>query len=310
MVYCSHDTRSHGENGTWGDRGIDRRQFLRSAATATAVGVGGAAASGTAAVNHGTVASDSDYPRVTTRGHFDIHWWYGVQLTDGHTDTDYATAGTIPGVDTAAPAELVVSVHGWQNDADEAIGHFQDTSEALSANGYDAPVVGFSYDADTDVDDWWNAVEIADRNGPKLAAFLAGYADQNPHTTLRLVGHSLGAKVTLSTVETLNEWGLTDVVDSATLLGGAADATSVGLGGGYGNDIQAAVGRFDNFWKSDDQVLQWLYSSAEGMRAVGEVGCWGTQPANYTDHNVDYVTDHSSYNEVGDGCMAEVVATF
>lgn len=288
---------------------IDRRSFLRTAA-ATGASLAAVGASGTATADHGTVASDSTVPRVTTRGHFEISWWGGVTLSSGHTRTDYATAGSIPGIDTAAPSELVVSVHGWQNDADEAPGHFTDVSEALSAYGYDAPVVGFSYDADTDVLDWWEAVKIARRNGAKLGQFLVDYANRNPETTIRLVAHSLGATVTVSTVETLAERSETDVLDSAALLGGAADSTSVGIGGGYGEDIESAVGRFDNFWKRDDQILQWLYSTAEGTRAVGEVGCQGVEPANYTDHNVDYVEDHGAYNDIDGGCMDEVAATF
>ena len=292
----------------WGVQ-TERRQFLRTAATA-AIGIGGlGAATGSAAAfsgDDGDITGPSDFPRVTTRGHFDIHWWYGDQLTDGHTAYDYSTVGAIP----ENREEVLVAVHGWLTAKDEAPDHFATVSTSLSDNGYDAPVIGFSYDSDTSTTDWWPATDIAERNGPKLANFLASYASQNPDTTIRLTAHSLGARVVLEAAKALSSWGYTDVLASITLLGGAADNDSVAVGGEYGDDIADAVGQVDNFWKSGDDVLNWAYSTGEFDSAVGEEGCEGTPPANYEDHNVDYVPDHFSYHEPGDGCMPSVVAEF
>jgi hypothetical protein len=272
------------------------------------------AATGQAAAfdgDDGDIVGAQDYPRATTRGHFDIHWWYGDQLTDGHDATDFDTVGTIPGYDTADdPDEVVVAVHGWRTEQSAAPDHFATVSASLSDNGYDAPVVGFSWDSDTSTTDWWPATDIAERNGPKLAHFLVEFAAQSPGTAFRLTGHSLGARVVLEAIKTLDYWGYRDLLASATLLGGAADNDSVSTDGEYGDHIEAAVGRLDNFWKSDDSVLEWAYSTGEFDSAVGEEGCEGPQPGNYTDHNVDYVPDHFSYHEPGDGCMPAVVGTF
>lgn len=289
---------------------VDRRTVLRGAAVT--VGLTGIAGSASAfSGDDGDITGPSDYPRVTTRGHFDIHWWYGDQLTDGHTETDYSTVGAIPGWDGgSAPDELMISVHGWRNAPEDAPDHFATVKTSLRDNGYDAPVVGFSWDSDTSTDNWWPTTDIAERNGPKLANFLTDYAAQNPNTTFRVVGHSLGARVVTECVKSLNSQGATDLLASATLLGGAADNDAVSLGGEYGDDIAAAVGQFDNFWKSDDDVLNWAYSTGEFDSAVGEEGCEGTAPGNYEDHNVDYVPDHFSYHEPGDGCMSDVVSQF
>ena len=105
------------------------------------------------------------------------------------------------------------------------------------------------------------------------------------------------------------------IVEVAAEMGGDTRIEPAGSDGrgGFGtvpDDIAAAVGQFDNFWKSDDDVLNWAYSTGEFDSAVGEEGCEGTPPANYTDHNVDYGPDHFSYHEPGDGCMAEVVENF
>jgi pimeloyl-ACP methyl ester carboxylesterase len=278
-----------------------RRDVLQGlAATGTAVG-GLATATGTAAA--------ATYPHVSTRGHFEISWG-DVDLTDGNTRWNYETKGSIPGVDTAAPDELLLEVHGWRNDESDAeSGHYTMT-ESLQANGYDHPVVSYSWDSDTSYTQWWAATEIAERNGLKLANFLYGYQRATPGTSIRLVAHSLGARVVLRAVEVLNRNDLTDVVTSLSLLGGAADNDSVAVDGAYGGDVAAATGQTDNFWKSDDDVLNWAYSTAEFDSAVGEEGCEGTPPDNYQDHNVDYVPDHFSYDERGDGCIPEVVAQF
>lgn len=304
----SSDGRS--EEDAESNRTVGRRTVLRG--TAAAAGLAGFAGSASAfSGDDGDITGSWDFPRATTRGHFDIHWWYGDQLTDGHTATDYDTHGDIPGWnETGSPEELMVSVHGWRVAPEDAPDHFATVDYSLDRNGYDHPVVGFSWDSDTSTDNWWPTTDIAERNGPKLANFLIDYAAQNPDTRLRIIGHSLGARVVTECVKALNTWGYYDLLDSATLLGGAADNDSVSWDGEYGDDIAAAVGQFDNFWKDGDDVLIWAYSTGEFDSAVGEDGAEGSTPANYEDHNVDYVPDHFSYHEPGDGCMPEVVAEF
>ena len=98
-----HDSSQHGAQN------VSRRRFLGAAATA-------AAGTGLAIGASGTAAAATTYPRVTTRGHYDITWYGSVYLTDGHTEWDYDTAGDIPGLDSAAPDELLVHVHGWMNE--------------------------------------------------------------------------------------------------------------------------------------------------------------------------------------------------
>jgi len=280
---------------------LGRRAFLGGAA-AVGLGAGAVGAAG--------ATSEETFPHVSTRGHFDIAWYGSVYRTDGHTQLDYETEGSIPGVDEPAGDELLVHAHGWQNDPDDALESFDAIRRALRGNDYDAPVVGFSWDSDTLYTRWWKATEIAERNGPKLANFLYQYAQANPDVTVRLVCHSLGARVALRAVEVLNENDLTDVVESLTLLGGAANDESVSANGQYGPDIEAATGQTDNFWMDDDAVLDWAYSTAEWDGAVGEEGCEGTQPENYEDHDVGYVPSHGDYFRPGDGCIPAVVDEF
>ncbi|MFC5972414.1 DUF726 domain-containing protein [Halomarina salina] len=272
--------------------GLSRRRFL-TVTGAVAVGAVGVSGSAAAIGGDGGKSAPSGFPRVTTRDHFDITWYGEVQLTDGHTPTDYETAGDFSG--TYGQDELLVFAHGWLNDDQSGLDTCYTGVTNLGIEGYDHPGVGFSYDADTGVTQWWNATEIAERNGRKLAAYTRDVRQQYPNTDVRFVAHSLGARVVLEAVKTLDAWGLGDALASVSLLGGAADNDSVSTGGEYGSAIGRSVGSFSNFWKDGDDVLNYLYSTAEFDSAVGEEGCEGTPPANYEDVNVDFVPDHFSY---------------
>ncbi|UPV99816.1 DUF726 domain-containing protein [Halorussus gelatinilyticus] len=181
---------------------------------------------------------------------------HGDQLTDGHTEWDYSTVGDILGYGSANPDEVLVSVHGWRVAPEDAPDHFATVKRSLRNNGYDHPVVGFSYDSDTSTDNWWPTTDIAERNGKKLANFLTDYRERTG-ARIRLVGHSVGGRVVPATLRALNGFGKSDFVKSATLLGAAADNDSVAVDGEFGDDIAAAAESVDNYWKDGDDVLNW-----------------------------------------------------
>jgi len=300
----SHDTQPHTES----DR-ISRRTLIRTSALAVA-GLGGltlASAPAVAGKKGGCDDPPLSYPRVTTRGHFETNWLGSVSLTDGNSETNYDTAGDpIPGLDDEAPTELLVHAHGWNNDLEGGVCSVGEAGETFGLEGYDHPVIGYTWDADFG---WYSATEIAERNGKKLGAFVADYRDENPDTTVRLCCHSLGARVVLEALEYLStELGETAVA-TTTLLGGAADNDAPALDGTYGEAIETATGRLDNFWMTDDAVLDWAYSTAEWGTAIGASELDGDAPSNYTDHNVDYVPDHFSHY-TPEGCLDEVIETF
>lgn len=290
------------EAPTGTDSTANRRQFLRGSVAAVAGLLGTTAASSAAAADTGT------FPRVSTRGHYDITWYGVPYLKDGYTQWEYDVVGDVPGIGSAAPEELLIHIHGWRNESDEAVDGFRTAREAYRANGYEHPVIGFSWDSDSDLFGWWDATDIAEANGKKLAKFIYDYREANPNTRMRLVCHSLGARVQLRSIEVLSRSDVTNYVDSISILGGAADDDAVATDDRYGPHIANAVGQADNYWKDEDAVLNWAYTTAEWDSAVGEEGCEGTQPANYEDHNVDYVPDHFSYDEPGEGCIGDVVA--
>ncbi len=284
-----------------------RRNVLRAVGTASAGLIGLGAASGSA-----TAKDDGDcdnppwhFPRVTTRGHFDTTWYGSVYRTNGNTDTNYDGDG-IPGVHSDAPDELVVFVHGWNTEQDEALCTFNTAAGTFTGEDYQHPVVGYSWDSDYS---WGNGQEIAAENGPKLATFVTDYAADNPGTALRLVGHSLGCRVICEALTHLDSWGTHEAVSSVSFLGGAVDYDAVNVDGPFGPAIDRTVDTADNFWMEDDGVLNWAYQTAEWSAAIGNSGAAGETTANYTDHNVAYVDGHGGYYQP-DGCIHEVIDAF
>jgi hypothetical protein len=281
-----------------------RRRVLRGIGTATAGLATASVVTGPAAAGKGGDCDpDGDPPRIDTSDHFDTTWWGSVYRTDGNTEDSYDTAGgTLP----EEPDELVVHVHGWRNDEECGIAAIEATGDTYDAVDYDDPVTGLTWDS---AYAWWNAKEIADRNAPKLAAFLTEYAEQNPETTLRVQAHSLGARVLAETLLELDEEGADDVLTSAVFMAGAIDNESVAVNGEYGPAIENVVDHAENFWMPDDDVLDWAYSTFEFSQAIGNDGCDGEPPANYTDREVTKDIGHSDYYEDED-VIQQVVETY
>lgn len=286
----------------------NRRQILRGLA---GVGAGaalfGTATGSAAAGKEGDCHEPSeDTPHLKTADHFDTTWYGSVYLTDGNDATNYDVEGT--GFPWGGD-ELVLHVHGWQNDYECGVANVESAQWAYDDLGYDAAVSGLAWGSDYA---WWNAKEIAERTGPKLAYFLYVHDYYYPETTIRVHGHSLGARVLAETILQLNDWGLTDVLDSAVFLAGAVIDEAVSMSGKFGPAIENAVGHAENFWDADDSVLNWAFSTYEWSWAIGNNGCNGTPPANYTDHEVTGVVDaHYSEHYVNSDFLGNwVIPTF
>lgn len=263
--------------------GYSRRDVLRQAAVASVVG-GGAVGAFT-----GTVAAEG---------------CDGRKAPDGFP---YIQDGEAHGEFPEGPSELAIFIHGWQNaeleSTDNAINQAYACDIACDHNGYTKPLVGEVWDADTE---WETANDNAEAAGRVLASFIQDYQATHPDTAIRLLGHSLGARVTVTCLDALAADG--DSVASAALIGGAIDDQSVATTGAWGPAIRDAAGQFNNYHKTDDAVLRDIYGTYELGDAVGEVGVDGDPPANYRDHNVtDTVEEHCTYFRKGNGCMPAVV---
>lgn len=281
---------------------VTRRTYLRTVGTGTAAAVGLGATTGAAVAFEGSYAG-----RVVTRNHFIAQLFLGVELTAGNTRTNYRTSGTIPGLtDDASPAELVVFVHGYDEDLQAALASLRGFNDALRSAGSEAALVGYDWDADEGR--WDQTVEIADRNADKLGTFLRDYLDASPDTDVRLVAHGGGAKTVAECLEFFMDRGYDTSVTSVDLLGGAIDDDSVAADGQYGQAIADHCDTFRNYYKTDDEFLGWTYTWKEWDRAVGDTGAEGETTANYEEYDVtDEVADHESFPLPDGGCVPTVV---
>lgn len=274
-----------------------------------------------------------DFPRANTRGHFDI--WrlratpfnpegrtagiLGISqncyLTEGHDATDYSTIGDIPGMnegdeDKESPEEVTVFVHGWLASRKGALGRFSIMRYSLETNGYEHPVVGYTWDTEQAVTDWRIGKTVGRWNGPKLARFLREYKEENPDTRLRCISNSLGAHPLFGALKALDDGGYEDLLASATVLGGTAPCSEVSLDGEYGEAVENVVGELHNYWSPNDRTLREYYKMMEGEDCLGGCGAKGRMPENYHDHRVGEVTDHFSFFLPEKGCVDEVVEDF
>ena len=180
--------------------------------------------------------------------------------------------------------ETIIYIHGvWtaKDRADEVNKKmFENAPEifdrlrlSLETVDYKFPVIGFSWDSDTEIspEGWDNAIKIARNNGPKLAQFVLDLQENCPQTKIRLIAHSLGARVVLSGLHALNNNELWKdnkfKIASVDLLGAAIDDDEVsknsldvissnGLKSAYGKVIEKQVTHFYNLFDSEDDALE------------------------------------------------------
>ena len=232
---------------------------------------------------------------ITTRGILDKPW-QGVQ---GSALLD------IKNLYSTCPAEVAIVVHGWLLNESQAKERFDRVKLSLENknNSYYIPVVGFSWPSDAP---WVAAKFIAKENGPKLANFTLGLMNSckqqhNKDVKIRLIGHSLGARVILSSLDSLQKDPLWNSggfkITSVHLIGAAVDNEEVSkdpqdilsdqtnwgtVKSDYGEAIEKVVVKFYNLYNPQDKVLGpnslnpfspfQIYPSFEGDLALGQNG--------------------------------------
>ncbi|MDF2768094.1 MAG: hypothetical protein K0S91_929 [Nitrososphaeraceae archaeon] len=226
--------------------------------------------------------------------------------------------GNINQLKTDCPAEVAIFVHGWHNDQYEAKERLDRVRMSLEHNNYIIPLIGLSWNSDIQ---WDNAKLIAKQNGPKLAYFIVDYINTCKHqydknVDVRLIAHSLGARVILSTLDSLNKnttWKNNGFkIASVHLMGAAIDNEEVSknpfdvtgnstVKSAYGKAIEEEVIRFYNLYNPEDDMLEPLpfyppnslyeiYPFFEEDSALGQAG------RQHTTHDVDKVSTPPYYD--------------
>jgi Alpha/beta hydrolase of unknown function (DUF900) len=252
-------------------------------------------------------------PLVSTRGHFSLDTG---ELRIGHNSTDY-DASDIPGLQpgTSCPKEAAIYVHGvWTGigsssaNLESETGIFDRARMSLAVNNYSIPVIGFSWDSNTTITTngigWSIAKKIAQDNSPKLAHFIFDYKSTCQDTDVRIIAHSLGAKVVLNALQDLTGnqgWNSSGnfKVQSVHLMGAAVNDEQVSTDPSdpddpgekvYGQSIESQVISFYNLFDTQDNALEGpFYPYYEGGETA--LGLNGAErgvslPRNYQDIDV------------------------
>ena len=162
--------------------------------------------------------------------------------------------------------ELTIMIHGLRNDNTGAIAKVILAKNKLKKLGYSYPIIGYSYDSNTTGAHLIKYVKrslaagqvIAKKNGRNLGKFIEDFKVNSPSTKIRLIGHSLGSQVILSTLQYLaKKKKNTGIVESVYLFG-ASITDDVPASKKYGKILQDIVNtKIVNHYAPSDKVLGW-----------------------------------------------------
>jgi pimeloyl-ACP methyl ester carboxylesterase len=156
--------------------------------------------------------------RISTRGYYDLSYGTTLKQTPYHLYPKKDFEKLINS------KELTIMIHGLGNDNAGAVAKVVIAKNKLRRLGYHYPIIGFSYDSNTIGGHLIAFAKhalavgqmIAKKNGRNLATFIEDFKSNSPKTKIRLIGHSLGSQVILSTVERLSKKNQnTGIIESA-----------------------------------------------------------------------------------------------
>ena len=278
--------------------------------------------------------TNNSQPLVVTVGEFNTTTG---KLLPGHSPIAYK-ASNIPGLQKddcpQNPDKTVLYIHGYavngKTVASEASSDIFKRVKLSLENKTNNPnnntinVIGFNWDSNILAKDksWEIAKDVAKKNGLKLAQFILDFKNGCPDTDIRLIAHSLGARVTLSSLDILHnnpEWNAKNyTVKSVHLLGAAVDNEEITknpfdivkdpkngyninliemkypisldkIKYAYGQTVEDEVEKFYNFFSPKDDSLEIFYPLNENNDSA--LGLTGAEkgislPNNYTETNV------------------------
>ena len=218
-------------------------------------------------------------PRISTRGYYD--------LTDGTTlkNNPYYFYPKKDFEKLVHSKELTIMIHGLRNDNAGAVAKAVMAKNKLGKLGYHYPVIGYSYDSNTAGAHLIAFAKqalvvgqmIAKKNGRNLATFIEDFKSISPKTKIRLLGHSLGTQVILSTVERLSKKNQNEGIIESTHFFGASITSDVPSSKKFGALLQSIIReKIVNYYSPTDEVLFWgdkanFVSSPLGLHgATGE----------------------------------------
>ncbi len=214
-------------------------------------------------------------PRISTRGYYDLSNGKTLNNNSYHT---YPKNDFKKLIDSK---EFTVMIHGLRNDNAGAVAKIVLAKNRLCKLGYNHPVIGFSYDSNVAGAHLIKHAKhvlvvgqiIAKKNGPNLGKFIEDFKTTSPDTKIRLMGHSLGSQVILSTIEYLSKKKQNCGIIESVYLFGASITEDVPSSKKYGKTLQNIVHKkIVNHYAPTDEVLSWADS---GKYVKGPLGLNG-----------------------------------
>ena len=223
-------------------------------------------------------------PRISTRGYYD--------LTTGRTiKTNFYYL--YPNKDfkkLIGSKEVTIMIHGLQNNNAGAVAKVLLARNRLRKLGYAYPVIGFSYDSNTTGAHLIKHVKhalavgqiIAKKNGRNLGKFIEDFKITSPKTKIRLMGHSLGSQVILSTVEYLAKKKQNTGIIESIYFFGASITEDIPSSKKYGKILQNIINKkIINHYAPTDEVLNWADKEKYVQGPLGLKGAIGKPISKY-----------------------------
>jgi len=224
-------------------------------------------------------------PRISTRGFYDL----STGKTKNKRSYDLYPKKFFDNLYDIR--EITIMIHGLRNNKSGALVKFMIAQYRLQQLGYMHPVIGFSYDSNTigvqyksheqhatDV-----GIIIAKKNGKNLANFLVDIKRKYPMIKIRLIGHSLGSQVILSTLQNLKNKQL---VEAVYVFGASIPSDSANLNK-YGAIIKKTIHqKFVNYYSQFDNVLKYSFEQGLIPEPIGYSGAIGKTVAKYAQKHV------------------------
>ena len=228
--------------------------------------------------------------RVTTRGCYDLSNGTVVRSDLYRT---YPKSGFKKLVGSK---ELVIMIHGFRNNNAGALAKVLLAQTRLRQLGYTHPVIGFSYDSNTvgaySTKHQKHALAvgqiIATKNGKNLGAFIEDFKLVSPNTKIRLLGHSLGSQVILSTLSYLAKKKRNIGIIKGVYFFGASITDDVPSSLRYSKVFKSVIEtKIVNYYAPNDEVLSWAHDNLPRYTPLGLYGAINKKSiAKYHDRKV------------------------
>ncbi len=223
-------------------------------------------------------------PRISTRGYYD--------LLTGKTlkNNSYYLFPKKDFKKLIDSKELAIMIHGLRNDNAGAIAKVVLAKNRLRKLGYSYPVIGYSYDSNTTGAHLIKYAKrslsvgqkIAKKNGKNLGKFIEDFKSENPNIKIRLMGHSLGTQVILSTLEYLAKKKKNFGIVEGVYFFGASITEEIPSSKKYGKILQNIVNKkIVNHYAPTDEVLKWADSEKHVKGPLGLNGSIGKPVPKY-----------------------------